>query len=60
MPKPRDKAARDRLNARMDGVGAGRAFDIHYVAAGAQTLTGRFSGPAAFGKAAHLHSCRLI
>src|SRR5689334_3103595 len=37
-PKPQHKAARDRRNTRVDVVGAGRAVDIYYVAAGAQTL----------------------
>ena len=37
--RPRERARRDRRNARMDVVGATRAFDIRDVAAGAQTLT---------------------
>jgi hypothetical protein len=40
MPKLRDRGARDRRDPRVDVVGNGRAFDIHYVAAGRQTLTG--------------------
>ena len=47
--KPRDKIARDRRDPRMDAVGAGRALDVYYDAAGDQTLTRRaFSGLAAF------------
>jgi len=37
--RPRERALRDRRNARMDVVGARWAFGIRDVAAGAQTLT---------------------
>ena len=39
MPKPREKAVRDRRNARLDDVAASRAFDICDVNPGDQTLT---------------------
>ena len=39
IPKPREEAARDRRNARLDAVAASRPFDICDVNPGDQTLT---------------------
>ena len=46
--RPRGKVLRDRRDARVDLVGAGRAFAIRNVVAGAQALTiGRAIGASA-------------